>query len=119
MCLAGYEFDRPGLKGHSMKYEKLASRERKSNFLLNIYPCPLSKVCRKYYNVNSDSSGLVKCLGTQRRIRNFCLSWHKSTISVHNLGKGSRIKKKNKCNVECVKGITRVFHKCHKGIAGV
>ena len=38
MCLAGWEFDRPGLKGHSTKYEKLASRERKFNFLLNIHP---------------------------------------------------------------------------------
>ena len=30
-------FNRLGLKAYSMKYEKLASRERKFNFLLNIY----------------------------------------------------------------------------------
>ena len=30
--------DRLGLKAYSTKYEKLASRERKFNFLLNIYP---------------------------------------------------------------------------------
>ena len=38
VCLGGWKFDRPGLKGHSTKYKKLASRERKFNILLNIYP---------------------------------------------------------------------------------
>ena len=37
-CSGGAGFDRLGLKAYSTKFEKLAFRERKFNFLLNIYP---------------------------------------------------------------------------------